>query len=285
MGLVVRVHLQGFGWVGAYLALRLSQEGHQITWEDNDSPYTAWRASTGCIYPSGDEWEMQSYVYWLEHPLHHAFMCFAPFWYGSKGSPHSGRWRAVTDLGALRRHRLPTLHVNVQAFVEYQRDQWRHRRQERPEGALLIRGAQPTRYMWGWSAKARLNWRGLSEHSAPCIYLKPNKFETLYAYPAPNEQTHYVGSAMIAQREPRKLKLADKILRWEDRFESLTGGLAYVEQFTEYRQGWRPYGPDEAWNARRLVARLGESLEVYPMRHSGVRLAPALWDAVSKELQ
>ena len=117
------VHIEGMGWLGTVLAWQLSEARIPFTWHDTDEPITAWRASTGGIYPDGnDEGGQAAYSEWTQWARYQAqwrpYVEAADFWYSTKNPPHGGRYKAVADIGSLRLAFPPSYHVNVQRWVK-----------------------------------------------------------------------------------------------------------------------------------------------------------------------
>lgn len=285
------VHLQGFGWTGSYLAWRLESEGIPFTWEDSDEAICAWKASTGSVYPCGEEEEQRAYEYWRQwkapEQVRHA-VCEAPYWYTSKGAPHAGKWDPVVDLGFIRRHPLPSLHVNVQQFVRATRREFRDRRRmmAAPGATVLVShgfGDRLSSYVWGWSRRVRLDYDTRVFGDRACFYCRDGRYVLAYAYPVPGEPgLWYAGSSMISQKSAHSLDMESKYATWASQFERLMQGTVQVTSVGALTEGWRP---KPVKGDERLVSQVGTSLAIRPMGASGVRMAPALAEAVLRRLK
>ncbi|HEX4621410.1 MAG TPA: hypothetical protein VH208_07570 [Myxococcaceae bacterium] len=284
----VAVHLEGLGFTGAYLAWRLYEAGVPFTWEDAEVAVTAWRASTGSVYPSGHPLDMRCYREWAQaeqpEPVR-AAVAVAPYWYSSKSPPHGGPWRPRRDLGCLRLHELPSIHVNVQAYVEATRATFSGQRGPAPLGARLVVahgfGLRLDSVVWGWSRKVLLRYDEEAFGQRACFYCREGRYGLVYAYPVPGEGTWYAGSSMVHQAVAKELDAASRFQRWMQSFGRLTEGHIEVEVLAGIRQGWRPKPAkgDDAW-----VREEAGALHVKPQGASGVRHAPALARAVLEAL-
>ena len=100
----MRIHFEGMGLQGA-MTLTMAEaelpdffDEHEVTWNDTDHPHTAWKASTGAIYPAnstkfGDDWAChQTWEDWFyaDHFQRHLEQC--NFWFNHK----TNRMRAST---------------------------------------------------------------------------------------------------------------------------------------------------------------------------------------------
>lgn len=296
------VHLEGLGFTGSFLAWRLYEAGVPFTWEDLDSRVTAWRASTGSVYPSGEAEDVEPYEWWaracaepdrLPSPVR-GLVAPAPYWYTSKGAPHAGRQAPVVDLGFARLHAQPSYHVNVQAWVAATRKTFAgvrcavtpRREQARvPAGTQRVvshgYGPRLDSVVWGWSRKVRLRYDLAVFRRGACFYAREGRYVLAYAYPVPGERCWYAGSSMIHQPTAKELETEAKWHRWLQEFTRLTAGAVMVEPLAPVQQGWRPKPKrgDDAW-----VRRIGDELHVKPQGANGVRHAPTLARAVLAEL-
>ena len=281
------VHLQGFGFLGTYIGIRLEKEGIPFTWSDTDAAVTAWRACTGAIYPSGHALDMECYDRWSGRSPSDVF-AVADYWYSTKGAPHEGRWPARRDIGSMRLHALPSYHVNAQRWVEQARRRYAELRTERkPTSSTLVVahgfGQRLDHVVWGWTRHVRLRFDRAVFGPSPAFYCREGRFTMAYAYPTPGESgVWYAGSSLIVQRTPKQLEIAPKYARWETTFKRLTAGLVEVEPVGQFMQGWRPAGRPED---ERMVVRTAEGWAIRPLWHSGVRWAPAIADAVVQALR
>ena len=98
----MRVHLEGMGLQGSLLLYLLQQKNLanlELTWNDIDSPHTAWKASTGAIYPAnstkfGDDHAChQRWGEWHELGWFQPYLERCNFWFSQKSPPHGGKYR------------------------------------------------------------------------------------------------------------------------------------------------------------------------------------------------
>jgi len=276
------VHLEGMGVLGCLLALRLEQLGISFTWNDKDAPVNAWVACTGCIYPSGDDFDMDNYVAWQNGFCGLATEEFqrATYFFLSKRPPHGGKYAFWRD-GVFGISSLPSFHVNVQSLVPRVRARFAKRRVKPRHGQLHIVshgfGKRLFRYMWGWTVKVRLSFQPslLEGTTAACLYMRVGRYKLAYAYPIPGERGwYYAGSSLITQGVARSLEVEPKYNVWLAHVLKTTG-IKVIERGAAL-EGWRPVAApaDDA-----LVERIDDALHVKPLWSSGLRHAPAVVDA------
>ena len=301
------------GLVGCFLAQELSRASIPFTWSDldvarNEAGATglprsyAWRASTGCIYPSDEPDERAAYNEWHRWKRFDWALPFVEegrWWFNTKKPPHLKKKAAVIEGPApLRQLKDETsLHWNSQRFVAATRAKFADRvilqADIQPSNTVVSHGFGPRldHVVWGWSGLADLTpGRPEAEElfkgpTRPAFYSREGRFIWGYAYPCPGTPFWYVGSSMIAQKVPKNLATAEKFTKWCSTFRRLTGGNVAIRSAYNIEEGWRPYpaASDTALVTRR-EDRAGGALHVRPMGASGVRLAPLLVRAVFKEL-
>jgi len=314
------IHIQGMGLLGCFLAQELHHHGVPFTWYDATSmlqgknpPGTqAWRASTGCIYPSSEPQEEQAYNLWDQSWRHRSWsyphLEEALWWFNGKVLPHTnGEYRVVQSVNGINRTNKNSLHWNSQAFVTATRDRFRslERVQSYPSAdpVVVAHGFDlgplkpETYYAWGWSAQVELSFSpalgaltfGGTFRGRPAFYLRNGRFVWAYAYPRPGTQFWYAGTSMINQKpgKAKELEVPSKFAKWVQTFSQLSGGHVQISNvWPETAQGWRPYGADE--NAPLVapfpLAGVARALRVKPMGASGVRLAPLVVQALFKGL-
>lgn len=286
--------IEGMGWFGAMTALAFEREGIPFWWYDPDFPFNAWEASTGIVYPAGDdrsERNRQAWFRWmLEGWLPPYTTRRVAYGYAHKSPPHEGRYQPNLDLGWLRVSPLSAVAVGVQALVHEARRRFASRRLAGPSdrdqlGSPRVIAWTPPGvrigWVWGWSRQvalflppelARLYGTNLS------LYGKVNRWALTYAYPVGDKPDWWwAGSSLVNEKRPRlrsEEELRTCYKRWAVDFSELFPGVevrAGREQ--EIQQGWRPKPPkmDAGY------PRVDEQLFVYPaLWHSGVRWAPEL---------
>jgi hypothetical protein len=188
------VYIEGMGVLGSLLAWELELKRIPFTWYDSGSEINAWRASTGCIYPSGHADEREAYDAWAVRinqnggtvPVSRAHLVNAlpwdvdfpnvvrpagiteraAFWYVTQKPPHDFKGKEAAELGVMRLHPLPSYHLNPQRLVLQTREAFGDRREvgplsdrERERRPVVIAhgfGRRLVRYVWGWSARVNL---------------------------------------------------------------------------------------------------------------------------------
>jgi hypothetical protein len=289
------LHIEGMGVVGSILAWHLHQRNQSFTWSDTDYFISAWRASTGGIYPAGDQEEFACYQRWRQWqsaPPWDVRGCveLASFWFLSKNPPHGGRYEVIGQVGPLRLGELPSLHLSAQKLVEGTRIAFAgQRRESEPSGASTVvsHGFGPRLHhvSWGWHVPVELaispSIREYTGSRRSCFYLRTDRFTMAYAYPTPGTSTHYAGSSTIRQKDPHTADPMPHFQKWADRLVERTQGRVQVSRYGKPVQGWRPV-PDKADTA--IVREIGGKLHVRPMSANGVRLAPLYVDAVLERL-
>lgn len=296
---MTHIHIEGFGLTGCLLAYHLDLQGISFTWSDIDAPKTAWKASTGAIYPAGstkfgpdalcyDVWDE-----WVREGLMAQHVEAADYWFGSKAAPHQGRY-AVSEPNefGMRRALIPSYHFNAQSFVPAMREVHKFKRwtgEGHSKGAQRVIahgfGERLGRAYWGWTRLVRIGYRDraaelqfrghyarLDLAQRPCFYFRPSKVVMAYAYPVPGTEWWYAGSSIIAQRADRmkELDMPPKYERWKRLFLEFSKGALTIEREGDYLQGWRPAAGDNRW----VTHREDGALLLRPLWNSGIRHFP-----------
>ena len=189
----MKIHINGMGLVGCFLALRFEAEGWEFTWSDpdpygkNDNVPQAWKASTGCAYPSGDPTEFAAYERirklvqtYRQEDFHIRRNCEqALYAYLSKGIPHDGAKNKLLkrvdkldrpfgnadDLNQFNFLNYPSIHLNAQEFVPDIRRIFSDRFSEnKPEKDRLIVNSSGflecvrSHVVWGWNVVAPVSY-------------------------------------------------------------------------------------------------------------------------------
>jgi hypothetical protein len=294
------IHIEGMGFLGSMLALRLDADGIPFTWSDIDRGVCAWRASTGLVYPSGDARSQADLSAWERHadgvsgvnvPV--GAVRSVPLVWTQASPPFQGPPAAAVgagwSVGSVR-----AVQVDVPTIVRETRTRfgnWRRRsapytpQQMREQSSLgiLIRAHGFTdrlaRYVWGWNRPVMLRLSrdllaGLGG-VPPAIVCREGRFVAPYAYPLLGEPGWWrAGSSMIPQRVPKPLDPLKHFENWRQTFTRLAP-FAAVEAWGPPVQGWRPQaGPDDTG----YPYRVGDTITFPPLSHSGVRLAPSTID-------
>lgn len=303
----MRIHIEGFGIIGALLAWKLEQHGRDFTWHDIDAPQTAWKASTGAIYPCDVpgtiNWEAyQRWLAWADDPgFPRAFFERSRYIYNHKRPPHHGKYKQEAlpfGLAAPASPEQDSLHFNAQAFVPAMRERFKDRRMEPGQGALSNAeryivahgfGHRYTHCYWGWTRLVRLAWESnlTPEQQRPCFYFREGRFVMAYAYPVPGTTWWYAGSSLIKQKgERRSLNMPEKYERWKENFLRLGNGAVEIIAEGEYLEGWRPARDDGEWVRATAEQFAGEPriLTVPPLWNSGIRHFPMVWAGLAPYL-
>lgn len=292
----MRIHLEGMGLQGALLAHRLHQYGVNFTWHDIDATHTAWKASTGAIYPADstnhgpdrETWKVwkaweEAGQFEPEHLERSAGLVFC-----TKQPPHKGGYRFTEVCKDLRQGEEPSFHFNAQTFVPAMREKFHSCR-------LNVSPTQVSHYVithgwgqrldrtyWGWTRLVQL--RSSEWYTAgklrPAFYFRPNRYTMAYAYPVPGTPMYYAGSSIIQQRlgKLRDLEAAPKYEKWKETFEKLAQGKVTVAEEGAFLTGWRPAASpeDEVW-----VRKRGNKITLRPLWNSGIRHFPAQWQGIA----
>lgn len=248
------IHIEGMGILGSMLARRCHEEGITFTWNDTETPFTAWHVSTGLAYPDGDELNQRGLTRWheiMEEGLVNNFdeAVATPYVFAHKNPPHSGKY-PVVDYGPLRLAEPEAVSLNPIAFVTRTREVFAAEHvDEAPDGSeLVVCHTTPERgdgYLWGWVAKVKFDL--LPELAAdllgaqPALYAKAHRFNLTYAYPIPGTGMWWAGSVLQMQREPKEAneyRLFDLYMEWKANAERLL--CIRNVQLVELGQGWRP---------------------------------------------
>ena len=303
------IHLTGMGVTGSLIALMLRRRKVEFTWSDTDSPYNAWQASTGGVFPSGRAGSdgMEGYHFWRRvtdaGDLPKDILDTAPYLYNTKAPPHGAPAGGATPLSNLTLYAYPSLHFNAQRLVQYVRAlEHKTRQPGRPTGSLDIvthgfqacsYGIHASTFQWGWSVRVKVEIRqakALARSTkyglAPSLYLRKGKFVMAYLYPVPgNPGEHYFGSHMIAQRTPKPLEVPPKFEALRSKAFELSGGdLVKLKAIAEPVQGWRPIA-GAGWDGRWIALDGSSRILCKPMGSSGFRFAPMLLAALAQRLK
>ena len=241
-------HIEGMGLLGSILAFAMDEADVPFTWSDNDSPFSAWRVSTGLAYPDGSEHNRAGLRRWYEEVPNFPEAARAPYVYAHLKPPHKGEY-LYTDYGPLRKALPEAVAVNVPAMVERARREFAHQRvEEVPPGSLLIVAhTTPERgrgYLWGWVAKVRFEVPAFLEiprRVQPAMYSKAHRYNLTYAYPIPGTGMWWAGSMLKWQLTPRALSEPELYVMYEEWEENAERLLCLKDvELVELGQGWRP---------------------------------------------
>lgn len=307
----MKVHLEGMGLQGTLLAHRLHEYGVAFTWHDIDAEHTAWKASTGAIYPAdstnhgpdreaynvwGAWYENEKFEY--QHLERSTGLVFC-----TKNPPHKGKYDVTSFSNGLSQGSQVSYHFNAQAFVPEMRQRYASVRISTVAATETVKrngapyiithgwGARLDRAYWGWTRCVQLEYDSRFRNNAetggwverPAFYFRPNRYVMAYAYPIPGGPWYYAGSSIIVQKKTalKPLEMYEKYTRWKRNFEELGKGMVKVRAEGSFLQGWRPAAApsDEAW-----VRKTGNIITLRPLWNSGIRHFPAQWQGVANLL-
>lgn len=298
----MNIHLEGMGLQGALLAHTLARYGVPFTWNDTDAVQTAWKASTGAIYPADSTNhgpDREAYQVWQAWYFNKYFdpshleksggLVFC-----TKQPPHKGKYD-FSEIGTtnLRLGSQPSYHFNAQTFVPSVRARFAKQRETQLrsayKGTYIVTHGWGERFhhaYWGWTRLVKLGYpRAFQPDEAhrPAFYYRPNRYLMAYAYPVPGSNWYYAGSSIMKQAAGKlhELPLVPKYDRWKEAFVGIGKGQVRVIEEGQYLTGWRPAAADEdtAW-----VRRKGNLLTLRPLWNSGIRHFPMQWAGVAPQL-
>jgi len=296
----MRIHLEGMGLQGALLAHRLALYGVPFSWHDIEAEHTAWKASTGAIYPADstnhgpdrEAWKVWKFWHAAGQFDHNHLERSTGLVFCTKKPPHMGDYSFEKIAGGLKLGSEPSFHFNAQTFVPAMREKFADcRRIIAPHKNAFDRyiithswGERLDRTYWGWTRLVQLTFPGLGVSWRPAFYFRPNRYLMAYAYPVPGTPWFYAGSSIIQQRlgKLRNLEAPPKYEKWKHNFEAIAQGQVKVIEEGEYLTGWRPAAAptDEAW-----VRVKGNVITLRPLWNSGIRHFPAQWKGVAPQLR
>lgn len=283
------IHIEGMGWLGSVLAFRLAAEGRAFSWSDTRDPMNSWEASTGLVYPAGDERSQKNLTEWnrwyLRPFLPDGTVERVNYLFGHKNPPHGGKWGFI-DLGHAKVADDHAFSVNVPAIVAAARDRFAERETDVvPPGTTSVAVAHGTAraesYMWGWSAQVRLVLPPELEtlEHRPVFYGRRVR-RLAYAYALPGTGLHLAGSTLVRQTTRKELDAEKHFARWMADFREVFPSIG-VEDVARPIQGWRPRpAADDLDGLREDGNRV-----IFPaLWHSGVRWAPELIESAVRLL-
>jgi hypothetical protein len=288
----MRYHLEGMGVRGSLCALALTDAGMPFTWHDTSTPWCAWPASAGVIYPEkGDDVSREWWEKW-----HAAYggaaglSVQASWWYNTKNPPHGSKAKELLRIGLMKNGSHDAVVVNARLLIQHARAKFADlKRDEAPAGSRSIVthgfGSRLFGYLWGWTAE--VNIIGAADLVAAtgkpaCIYFREGRFIFGYAAPEPGTDRWLAGSSMILQHKGgrKELEIEPKFAKWQQRFTQLTG--LQGELVGSFHHGWRPL-PGPLDPSTTTVAQDG-TIELRPASHSGFKRWPEVLPALMKEL-
>lgn len=301
------VHIKGFGLIGSLLAWELSFRKIDFTWEDNEDPKCAWRASTGCIYPSGEPLDALNYNLWLEEfssnlvfnansehsnnrkPIE-LFAESVPYGFTQKSIPHgnnSKELKVVESVGNIKILNKQSMHVNIQKFVKFTQNFFHSLRIQQPKNALTIHAHgfhkyKQTDYRWGWSVECEVDGEVFDKYPRFCLNAKEGRFVNAYLYPKPRTGYYYLGTHFIYQKEQKELQIGDKVNKIIEHIKKVTNDSVFINPTKDPVIGWRPAYTEEFSTA---FIQEGSNLFLTPKSANGLRHAPLFIKEIADAIQ
>lgn len=278
------------GLIGSILARKLHEEGIEFSWEDTDSNFCAWKASTGCVYPSGNTKDAYNYSK-FEDSATRLGMEFevAEYCFSQNSIPHKENDKTLkiskTD-GFLKFLNKPSYHVNVQQFVENSREIFKQFRNPKPENAFVINAHGYHQYFksdvrWGWSCTAKIELSNPQQNRI-CFNLKEGRFINVYLYPKPGTNNYYFGTSFIFQNKIKELLTAPKVAKSVVHAQNKIQNFASIELLDDVIQGWRPAYSDD--NTPDFVVS-DDQMFLKPQMANGVRHHISFFESIMPEIR
>lgn len=285
---MLKVHFKGFGLVGSLLAWELHQRKIDFSWDDEDKD-CAWKASTGCIYPSGEPFDALNYDLWLKKltqisdKLNPIEIFFEKVNYGftQKSIPHgnnSKELKVVESIGDVKILNKQSIHMNVQKFVQFTRNFfWANFTKNTEPNVLIIHAHgfhkyRPTDYRWGWSVACTVSGEVFDKYPRMCLNAKEGRFINAYLYPRPMTNEYYLGTHFIYQKTQKNLEIGNKVDKIISHIKKVTNNQVEIELAGTPTVGWRPAYVDEFPHA---YIQEGREMYVTPKSANGLRHAPS----------
>lgn len=278
------VHIEGMGWLGSALARTLEQRGIEFTWNDTETEFSAWPASSGSIMPDGDdtsERNREAWGYWIESGLFpEEYVTKSSLVYMQKNPPHGGHYKGIELDGGLHLADTNSYVANVPFIVQDTRLKYAHlRTNEAPGDAMKIvaHGFSDRfdRCEWGWTSDVTLSLpKFLADLPGLSLYGRANRFEVVYATGRPGMPGRFrLGSSMVAQRRPARNPEAAMraLLKRIEMMPGMYAGTKVVSWETPV-EGWRPSAVGGA--SVDVEVRNPKLIVMPPMLHSGIRWSP-----------
>ena len=306
----MKLHIEGMGAHGSLLAYLLQQRGLPFTWNDTNADFTAWRASTGAVFPTGGEDDQRCMDDWrgLIDSYPDSVWQYAHWVFAAKKPPHNatGRSLPLTHDGVVKLlEGSQSLHCDVQTLVQSAQTDFANRRCENPpdDADVLIKAhgwtRRQTHVYWGWTRLVKLEHDfhtelpGLGSNLPISPYARVNRFGIRYAYPAGKSGWWYAGSTITKQKSPasKPERFEKEYARWLAEFEEAFAGHIRVVEEARFIEGWRPASQSMHGDNPNAYTVLGPyeeggrlTYETPPMSHDGIRRFPDVWRWFQEEL-
>jgi hypothetical protein len=272
----VTVHVSGVGMLGAFVCHELARRGIPFTWDDTDSPFTAWRVCTGAIIPyddAVDSWYAAGYRFWREGVAEDLREYLEPvrLVYALKNPPARQQAKKPTPLATapcgvrLWPEAQTGWQLQAQRFVGEVRTRHASTRRETDEPVdgrrtrIHCRGVLDTLSrpipLWGWTVLAQLRPKTRCPFwpaDGPRVSLHfndPSKPGARYYFQpyAGDVNWWWAGSDRVRQKEPTALDCQVRLQTFQAAVEAVWGQWMDVTYHTEIWQGWRPEERNNFW--------------------------------------
>jgi hypothetical protein len=292
-----KIHINGMGVIGSFLALELEEKGIDFTWWDSDEKITAWRASTGAVFPDSNRNSQIAYNLWknwlsdskgTRKEILQQCVEICSWWYSTKNAPHGVTATPKADIGFLRQCSQDSIHVNAQILVEKTRQMFSEKKtSEISLNTKVINcfghNESLTHYVWGWTRLVKItsHVKALfcNEKKRPSFYCREGRFVMAYAYPCPGTPYWYAGSSLIMQKIAKELSVQDKYEKWENNIKRLTDYKLEIEPAGDFIHGWRPCNKQKEEDEFCFIDSRGQ-LTVMPFWHNGIRVSPLIIQSI-----
>lgn len=265
------IHVSGVGLLGSFVLHAAHRRGLRFTWDDTETIFNAWRASTGAVIPCEDEDQelyAQGYRKWRDdatkRPELQQFLEPVETLYVMKNPPARvfRKWKPeVVGENRVWRETLPGWQFDADGFVKATREQFKDRRSmASPASAIFsgrwirCRGVQERMdtgpiTVWGWRVPVKIKpkqggqiWA--SGEIRPVIHFNdPDRpFERYYFHPRANDpETWWAGSEAVLQKTPAPMmaRAAQGFKNYLETVEKRFGEHLEVFVLGGITEGWR----------------------------------------------
>lgn len=297
------VHIEGLGLLGSLTALTLYDMGIDFSWHDTEEEVQAWKASTGAVYPTGDEFDYRCFKEMIRIIKRRNTLMgkmlrqhgeVGRWCYTSTNPPHGGSdigMESIAELADISVSNRYSIHMNNQKLVEAARTYFKDQRTEESDECATVQLVShgfddAVRFGWGWHTRVYAEISDeLMEHTSghrPCIYLREG-YQVMYLYPCPTTDLYYLGTSNNIANEPKVRDEPYIIERLEKVHEHLRRKCGTHVQLMgsagKPTQGWRPY-PAKGDEGPRVRVDDNGVVRIKPQKGSGLRH----WPATQEEL-
>lgn len=308
------IHVSGVGLLGSFLLRDLHARELPFTWDDCESRFTAWGASTGAVIPCENrdlELYAAGYRKWRDdatkRPALQPFLEPVETIYVMKAPPQrvTRKWKPIVfGVNSIWRESLPGWQFDVGRFIESTRKLFAAERRPGPvsaERTIRCRGVMEASdspvTVWGWrvpvNIKPKANCQVWSKNGLrPVIHFNdPDRsFERYYFHPlAGSPDVWWAGSEAVLQKRPQSLVERSKIgfANYLKTVERRFGDQLEVKQLGPLVEGWRakPKLVHKRFYAKGLCRQVEPGVFVaMPLYKSGVQCGPLYSEVILEEV-